>query len=107
MTSMLRSQGIPTKLQIGYAGKVYHAWISVYLEETGWIDDIIQFDGKHWERMDPTFAYANANSKKILNYNWRMETLCDTIYSLILLCYPYPILLYERSHINYEAFIQQ
>ena len=68
MTSMLRSQGIPTKLQIGYAGKVYHAWISVYLEETGWIDDIIQFDGKHWERMDPTFASANNNSKKILNY---------------------------------------
>ncbi len=68
MTSMLRSQGIPTKLQIGYAGKVYHAWISVYLEETGWIDDIIQFDGKHWERMDPTFASANDNSKKILNY---------------------------------------
>lgn len=68
MTSMLRSQGIPTKLQIGYAGEVYHAWISVYIKDTGWIDDIIQFDGKNWERMDPTFASANHNSKKILNY---------------------------------------
>jgi len=26
--------------------KDYHAWISVYTPETGWIDGIIHFDGK-------------------------------------------------------------
>ena len=32
MTGMLRSQGVPCKLVIGYAGTVYHAWISVWSE---------------------------------------------------------------------------
>lgn len=59
MAAMLRSQGIPTKLQVGYSGQAYHAWISVYIEETGWIDKIIQFDGEHWSLMDPTLAASN------------------------------------------------
>ena len=56
MTGMLRSQGIPCKLVIGYAGTVYHAWISVWSEDTGWIDSAIYFNGTTWQRMDPTFA---------------------------------------------------
>jgi transglutaminase-like putative cysteine protease len=56
MTAMLRSQGIPTKLVIGYAGDIYHAWISVYTEEKGWIENAIEFHGNEWVRMDPTFA---------------------------------------------------
>ena len=61
MTAMLRSQGIPTQLVIGYAGTVFHAWISVYSPEHGWINNIIQFNGSTWSLMDPTFA-ATANS---------------------------------------------
>lgn len=67
MTTLLRSQGIPTKLEVGYSGKVYHAWISVYLEETGWVDGIIQFDGKSWSLMDPTLAAGNS-SKAVAKY---------------------------------------
>lgn len=59
MAAMLRSQNIPTKLEVGYAGEAYHAWISVYLKEKGWIDDIIEFDGDSWTLMDPTFAASN------------------------------------------------
>ncbi len=59
MTSMLRSQRIPTKLEVGYAGEVYHAWISTYTTEQGWIDDIIYFDGESWVLMDPTFAASS------------------------------------------------
>lgn len=59
MAAMLRSQDIPTKLEVGYAGEAYHAWISVYLKEKGWIDDIIEFDGDSWTLMDPTFAASN------------------------------------------------
>lgn len=66
--AMLRSQGIPARLEIGYAGKVYHAWISVYTEETGWIDKLIEFTGDAWTRMDPTFASGNGSSSSILKY---------------------------------------
>ena len=66
--AMLRSQGIPTRLEIGYSGNVYHAWISVYIEEVGWIDKIIEFSGDSWTRMDPTFASGNDNNRRILEY---------------------------------------
>ena len=68
MTGMLRSQSIPCKLVVGYAGDVYHAWISVYSEKDGWIDNAIYFDGTAWKRMDPTFASSNDQSKDIMEY---------------------------------------
>jgi len=68
MTAMLRSQGIPTKLVVGYAGKTYHAWINVYSEESGWIDSVIFFDGKQWHRMDPTFASTGNQSTAVMRY---------------------------------------
>lgn len=67
MSSMLRSQRIPTKLEVGYAGEVYHAWISCYVDEIGWVDDIIEFDGKNWSLMDPTLA-ANNDSSAVKEY---------------------------------------
>ncbi len=60
--AMLRSQRIPTRLEVGYAGEAYHAWISVYLEESGWIDNIIEFHGSSWSLMDPTFAAGTDSS---------------------------------------------
>lgn len=63
MTAMLRSQGIPTKLVFGHVGEVYHAWISCYTPETGWMENIIEFDGKEWKLIDPTF-YANSDGKR-------------------------------------------
>lgn len=68
MTSMLRSQNIPTKLVIGYAGTVYHAWVSVYIKGKGWVDNIIYFNGKTWKYMDPTFASTGNNSPKTKQY---------------------------------------
>jgi hypothetical protein len=59
MTAMLRSRGIPTKLVIGYVGELRHAWISVYSEEIGWIDNIIQYEGIDWRLLDPTFAASS------------------------------------------------
>lgn len=64
MSAMLRSQNIPTKLEVGYAGEAYHAWISTYVDEVGWIDNIIQFDGSSWSLMDPTFA-ASSSKKEL------------------------------------------
>jgi len=68
MTGMLRSQGVPCKLVVGYAGKTYHAWISVYTEASGWVDGAVFFDGKTWQRMDPTFASSGKGSAAILQY---------------------------------------
>lgn len=68
MTGMLRSQDVPCKLVVGYAGSAYHAWISVWTEENGWIDGAIFFNGKTWQRMDPTFASSANSSEAILKY---------------------------------------
>ncbi len=62
MTSMLRTQGIPSKLVVGYAGTTYHAWISVFTEETGWVEAVIYFNGSTWRFMDPTFASTGGAS---------------------------------------------
>lgn len=66
MASMLRSQRIPTRMEIGYAGEEYHAWISVYTPETGWINGIIEFDGTNWRLMDPTFAASSSSPTKFI-----------------------------------------
>lgn len=68
MTGMLRSQGIPCKMVFGYAGKAYHAWISVWSEDTGWVDGVIFFDGTNWQRLDPTFASSGNQSESIMEY---------------------------------------
>lgn len=53
MTAMLRISNIPTKLVVGYRGSDYHAWISVYVSDIGWVDNVIEFDGTDWTLMDP------------------------------------------------------
>lgn len=68
MTAMLRSQGVPCKLVVGYAGSAYHAWISVWSEKDGWVNAAIYFDGSAWQRMDPTFASTGKQSSTIMKY---------------------------------------
>ena len=68
MSAMLRSQQIPCKLVVGYAGDVYHSWISVWTEENGWIDGVIFFDGYAWRRLDPTFASSGEGDPEIMDF---------------------------------------
>lgn len=68
MTAMLRSQEVPCKLVVGYAGDIYHAWISVWTEHNGWVDGAIFFDGHAWKRMDPTFASYGERSAEIMDF---------------------------------------
>jgi hypothetical protein len=68
MTGMLRSQQVPCKLVVGYAGQAYHAWISVWTPGSGWVDGVIWFDGNSWQRMDPTFASSAGNDQSIMAY---------------------------------------
>ena len=68
MTAMLRSQGIPCKLVVGYSGSAYHAWINAYTNEGGWVNSVIYFDGTTWKLMDPTFASTGRQSDAIMKY---------------------------------------
>ena len=68
MTAMLRSQNVPCKLVVGYAGANYHSWINVWTEENGWIDGAIFFDGHTWKRMDPTFASSGEGDPAIMDF---------------------------------------
>lgn len=79
-TAMLRSQNIPTKMVVGYAGSQLHAWIEVYITGTGWVHGDVYFDGSGWKRMDPTYAASSKSSKSILDYiannsNYRTDYL--------------------------------
>lgn len=67
MAAMLRSQQIPTRLEVGYAKDAYHAWISVYIQEVGWLNGIIEFNGKDWTLVDPTFG-ANTDDKTLKKF---------------------------------------
>lgn len=67
MASMLRSQRIPTRLEIGYAQDAYHAWISVYTDKTGWLNGIIEFNGNCWTLVDPTFG-ASTDDKTLKKF---------------------------------------
>ena len=67
MASMLRSQRSPTRLEVGYAQDAYHAWISVYIDEIGWLNGIIEFDGTNWTLVDPTFG-ANTDDNTLRKF---------------------------------------
>lgn len=63
LTSMLRSQQIPTRLVTGNTTIEYHAWVEVYIEGKGWITPDVLLDEKKWSRMDPTFASSGVDYK--------------------------------------------
>ena len=67
MTAMLRSQGIPTKMVFGYSDKEYHAWVSVYTKETGWMNEVFKFSGT-WKLLDPTAASTSKQSSAVNAY---------------------------------------
>ncbi len=68
MVAMLRLQDVPSKLVIGYTNDVYHAWVSVYTDEQGWIDNVIFFNGNEWKFMDPTFASTGKGNPSVTEH---------------------------------------
>ncbi len=66
--AMLRSLSIPTRLEIGYSGDVRHAWVDIYIESMGWVENAIEFNGDEWNLMDPTFAAAIEDADLIREY---------------------------------------
>lgn len=55
MSAMLRVQHIPTRVVTGYVEQGYHAWVEVYIQDTGWINPSVYFESELWGRVDPTF----------------------------------------------------
>lgn len=67
VAAMLRSQGIPTRLVVGYASpNIYHAWNEVYTAETGWITPQLLLSSKGYNIVDATF-YASASDKSAIS----------------------------------------
>lgn len=66
--AMLRSLSIPAKLAIGYSGDYLHAWVDVYIESKGWVENAIQFSGEDWTLLDPTLSASGSDSDSIKEY---------------------------------------
>lgn len=56
--AMLRANGIPAKLVMGYVfpDDIYHAWNLIYTTDEGWVAKEIRFDGSAWSLADATFG---------------------------------------------------
>lgn len=67
MSAMLRSQNIPCKLVVGYAGTTYHAWVNVYVEGN-WVEGAIYYDGVKWSLLDPTYLSSGNKSEAAKKY---------------------------------------
>ena len=67
LCAMLRSQGIPCKLQVGWAGELYHAWVEV------WSDTPAELAGgialrEGWNTLDPTFLSTQGRTADLAAY---------------------------------------
>ena len=60
--AMLRSCGIPTKVETGYISPsgIYHAWNEVYVKDSGWIEVGFKIDADTWTLLDLTFAAGSS-----------------------------------------------
>lgn len=67
LTAMLRSRGIPAKLEVGYVGDICHAWVSVYTRESNWPNDAVRLRKNAWNLLDPTLA-AHSDSAGLEAY---------------------------------------
>ena len=56
--AMLRSQNIPTRLEVGYVLGIFHAWVAVYIPDADW-GDAAHPSGGGWGLLDPTTTTAN------------------------------------------------
>ncbi len=74
MATMLRTQNIPTRLEVGYVGEEYHAWISTYIKDIGWVNGIIEFNGSSWNLLDPTFASTSKSPTNFITENSKYLT---------------------------------
>ena len=75
LTAMLRSQGIPAKLAIGYVKDinggepVYHAWTKFYLDAKEFTINAVKVDREtNLIRVDPTFDAGSNGNKKVLRF---------------------------------------
>ncbi len=69
LCAMMRAQGVPTRLAVGYAATdIYHAWNEVYTEETGWITPQLLLKSKGYNIVDATFYASAADKDKISDY---------------------------------------
>ena len=67
LCAMLRSRGIPCKLQVGWAGNLYHAWVEVWSEEPAELAGGITLQ-EGWNTLDPTFLSTQGRTADLAAY---------------------------------------
>jgi len=67
LCGMLRSQGIPCKLQVGWAGELYHAWVEVWSDSPGELAGGIALK-EGWTTLDPTFLSTQGRTPAMAAY---------------------------------------
>lgn len=67
LCALLRSQGIPCKLQVGWAGELYHAWVEVWSDEAGELSGGVMLN-EGWTILDPTFLSTQGPTEKLAAY---------------------------------------
>ena len=65
--AMIRSQGIPCRLELGYVNDSYHAWISVYIPKVNDDDNNYQYESNYWIKIDPTYIASGEKGEKMLD----------------------------------------
>ena len=73
IAAMARSQGIPTKIAVGYAGQVYHAWNMVYLQTGGELTPGYPIPPNNWTLIDATFADTAKSIQAVYDFLYDKE----------------------------------
>ena len=67
LCAMLRSRGIPCKLQVGWAGSLYHAWVEVWSETPAELAGGLTLQ-EGWNTLDPTFLSTQGRTADLAAY---------------------------------------
>ena len=78
MTAMLRSVGIPARMETGYLGEMYHAWVSVQTDVSGTVGGAFDVTAGTWSVVDPTLGACNKSDRirSYLNKPSRYTPVC-------------------------------
>ena len=79
LAAMLRSVGIPARMETGYLGEMYHAWVSVRTDASGTVGGAFDVAAGTWSVIDPTLGACNKPDqiRAYLSKKSRYTPLCS------------------------------
>ena len=71
--AMLRSQGVPAKIVVGWVGAAYHAWNEVYLTTDGFLEPGCYLRKGAWALLDLTTADVSGSFKVPSGVSYKVD----------------------------------